>query len=181
MIPFQLPPVSVDKHFPEDKTLNHILVFPLTFWWDWLLQSDMLLHGKKKIPFLKIKPLFSEKPKQLAFADSLHVLPMSGDGLSLTFPPSLYVVHVCFFRGLCFQCLCLVSHCLPYWLLYSFTSEFAAYFISVLHLHSACFAQLDLASRLYKDVPFFVILTSSALMLHWRDCRGQVKIIKTLK
>lgn len=105
MIPFQLPQLVRISISPEDKTLNHILVFTLTFWRDWFLQSDMLLHGKKKIPFLKIKPLFSEKPIQLAFADSLHVLPVSGDGLSLTFPSSLYVVRVCFFRGLCFQCL----------------------------------------------------------------------------
>lgn len=166
---------------PEEKTLNHILVFTFTFWRDWLLKSDLLLHGKKKIPFLKIKPLFSEKPIQLAFADSLHVLPMSGDGLSLTFLSSLYLVRVCFSSGLCFQCVCLVSHCLPCWLLYSFTSEFAAYFISVLHLHFACFAQLDLASWLYEDVLFFVILTSSALVLCWRDCRGEIKKNKTLK
>lgn len=49
---------------PADKTLNHIPVFALTFWRDWLLQSNLLLYGKKKIPFLKIKPFFLEKPVQ---------------------------------------------------------------------------------------------------------------------
>lgn len=145
MIPFQLPPVSVDKHFPRRQNSKPHSGICIDFL-EGLTCTIMLFNEKKKIPFLKIKPLFSEKLIQFVFADSLHVLPMSGDGLSLTFLPSLYVVYVCFFHGLCFQCVCLVPHCLPYWLIYSFTSEFPAYFISVLHLHSACFAQLGLAS-----------------------------------
>ena len=163
---------------PEDKTLNHILVFTLTFWRDWLLQSDLLLHGKKKIPFLKIKPFFLEKCMQFAFADSLHVLPMSGNGSSLTFSFSLYLMRVCFPRGLCFECVCLVSRCLPYWLLYSFPSEFAACFISVLHLHSALLCSAGFSILIVWGCAAFVILTSWGLVLCWRERlqRGSPKI-----
>lgn len=117
--------------------------------------------------FWKIQPFFSEKAVQFPFADSLHVLPMSGDGPSLTCPFSLYVMSVCFPRGPCFECVCLVSHCLPYWLLYSSPSEFAACFISLLHLHSASLCLFCLSNLLRVSI-LLKRETAEGKSKHWK-------------
>lgn len=158
MLSFKLSPVSGGKHFPRrQNTKTTFQYLPWLFGETDFYKAICCFMGRRKFHpqkyFWKIKPFFLEKPVQFPFTDSLHVLPMRVDGPSLTFPFSLYLVRVCFPRGLCFECVCLVSHCLPYWLLYSFPSEFAAYLFLSCICTLLCFAQLGLASWLYEDVP----------------------------
>lgn len=135
--------------------------------------------GRRKFHFWKSSLCFQRNPYSLHSLTLFMCCQWVGMAWAWLFLPHY---TCCMFASLvgCVFSVCLVSHCLPHWILYSFTSESVACFISVLLLPSACFAQLNLASWLYKGGPFFVILTSSALMVCWRHCRGQVKIIKTL-